>query len=178
MDRGAVIAQSDEHEKRIRSLANHGRSAHYSHDHIGWSSRMSTASAHFLGELLQHATAIVEDRRATAQRYQQAAAGWKRVRCYRAPAGVVENGYLNVLECLEHPADQVSKRFAEQKIDTRRTYPETMDQQKPAAGRFVTGSELTRSRAFVGKVLNLPLYYGMPAEQQTAVVEAASGLFA
>lgn len=177
MDSGAVVAQSAEHEQLIRSLANHGRSTHYSYDHIGWNSRMSTSSAHFLNELLKHTAAIVADRRATAQRYQQAAAEWKRVRCYGAPAGVVENGYLNVLECLDHPADQASKSFTEQKISTGRTYPETMDQQKPAAGRFVTCSELTRSRAFVGKVINLPLYYGMPAEQQSAVAQAAGSLF-
>ncbi len=178
MDSGAVIAQSAEHEARIRSLANHGRSAHYSYDHIGWNSRMGTSSAHFLNELLKHTGEVIADRRATALRYQEAAASWKRVRCYRAPAGVVENGYLSVLECLEHPADQASKSFTEHKIATGRTYPETMDQQRPAAGRFVTCSELTRSRAFVGKVINLPLYYGMPAAQQATVIEAAQALLA
>ncbi len=64
------------------------------------------------------------------------------------------------------------------KIGCARTYPETMDQQQPAAGRFVTCSELSRSRAFVSRVLNLPLYYGMPAEQTKAVIAAASALFA
>jgi len=54
-----------------------------------------------------------------------------------------------------------------------RTYPETLDEQAPARGRFVAVSELARARAFVHRVLNLPLYYGMPDDALGAVVGAA-----
>lgn len=178
MDAGAVVTESAEHEQLVRSLANHGRATHYSYGHIGWNSRMGTASAHYLNELLVHTPKLLADRRATAQRYQEAAPAWKRVRKHAAPAGIAENGYLCVVECLEQPAELAARSFTEQQIATARTYPETMDQQQPAAGRFVTCSELSRSRAFVSRVLNLPLYYGMPAEQTKAVIAAASALFA
>lgn len=178
MDSGAVIAQSAEHEQLIRSLANHGRSTHYSYAHIGWNSRMSSTSAHFLNTLLPHAKAIVENRRALARRYHQAAAAWKKVKIHAAPGNVVENGYLNVLTCLEHTSDEAQKALTERKVATGRTYPETMDQQQPAVGRFVAVSDLARSRAFVNHVVNLPLYYGMPADKQDAVIAAAASLFA
>ena len=48
-----------------------------------------------------------------------------------------------------------------------------VDQQAPARGRFVAVSELARSRALVERVLNLPLYFGMPDHQLDAVVRAA-----
>jgi dTDP-4-amino-4,6-dideoxygalactose transaminase len=53
-----------------------------------------------------------------------------------------------------------------------------MDQQKPSAGKFVTCSDLARSKAFVHRVINLPLYYGLPSEQQSAVLAAAEELLA
>jgi UDP-2-acetamido-2-deoxy-ribo-hexuluronate aminotransferase len=178
MDGGAVVAQRADDATRLRSLANHGRSSHYSYDHVGWNSRMSSAAAHYLDELLPHADAIVADRRAAAARYRQAAAQWRGVRCYRAPADVVDNGYLSVLACRSQHGDEAARRFTERGIATGRTYPETMDQQRPAAGRFLAGSDLSRSREFVRRVVNLPLYFGLPAEHQASVLAAAADILA
>lgn len=178
MDGGAVIAQTIEHERRIRSLANHGRSSHYSYEHIGWNSRMGSAAAHYLSEILLHSAKIVDDRRSSAHRYHAAASTWTRIRSYGPPAGIIENGYLCVLECRDQPADLAQRYFIEKTIHTGRTYPETMDQQKPSADKFVTCSDLARSKAFVHRVINLPLYYGLPSEQQSAVLAAAEELLA
>jgi dTDP-4-amino-4,6-dideoxygalactose transaminase len=176
MDSGAVLTRSAAHAERIRSLANHGRAGHYSYAHLGWSSRMSAASAGFLAELLPHAPAILAERRALAARYREAARAWKGVRAHGAPAGVVENGYLNVLECAAPVAARLEEELAARGVAARRTYPETMDEQPPAAGHFVAAGELPRSRAFVRRVLNLPLYYGLPAEHERAILAAAAAL--
>jgi UDP-2-acetamido-2-deoxy-ribo-hexuluronate aminotransferase len=173
MDGGAVVASSPAHADRVRSLANHGRAAHYAYDHIGWNSRMSATAAHYLLEMLGHAEHILQDRRRSAARYRSAAAGWRRARAFGPPSGVTDNGYLCVLECLELPGADAAVGFSSRAIATARTYPSTMDQQRPAAGRFVACSELSRSRAFVRSVLNLPLYYGLPATQQDLVLQAA-----
>jgi UDP-2-acetamido-2-deoxy-ribo-hexuluronate aminotransferase len=178
MDGGAVTAQSADHAERIRSLANHGRSAHYSHNHVGWNSRMSATAAIYLDELLPHANAIVANRRASAHRYQEAAQRWKGVQCFAPPADIAENGYLCVLDCQAHSAQRLAATFAEQGVATRRTYPETMADQKAAAGRFVAVTDLSRSRSFVNRVLNLPLYYGLPGDQQTSIIAAAQTIFA
>ena len=44
---------------------------------------------------------------------------------------------------------------------------------RDARGRFVAVSELARSRGFVQRVLNLPLYFGMPEQAVGEVVQAA-----
>jgi UDP-2-acetamido-2-deoxy-ribo-hexuluronate aminotransferase len=178
MDGGAVLASTAEQESRLRSLANHGRSSHYSYDHVGWNSRMGAVAAYYLTEVLRHTDQILADRRAAAGRYHAAAAGWTRAKLHRPPAGVVENGYLAVVDTGALGAEPAQRQLTEHKIGTGRVYPETMDQQRPAAGRFVALSELARSRAFVDRVLSLPLYYGITAAQQATVTAATHALFA
>ena len=175
MDGGAVLTSEPRLEHLVRSLANHGRASHYSYDHVGWNSRMSSAAAHYLLELLPHADAIVAQRRAAAARYRAAAASW-RVRAFGPPAGVDDNGYLCVLTCRDQAAAAVAGQLAERGVATARTYPETIDQQRPADGRFVLCEEPTVSRAFVTQVLNLPLFFGLSAEQQATVIAAASAV--
>jgi dTDP-4-amino-4,6-dideoxygalactose transaminase len=85
---------------------------------------------------------------------------------------IAENGYLVVLEC-DQPADGYVEQFRARGIAVARTYPETIDEQAPARGRFIAVSELARSRALVKRVLNLPLYFGMSEPDLGAVVAAA-----
>lgn len=177
MDGGAVLAADAAMAERVRRLANHGRASHYAFDAVGWSSRMGGLNAGYLVEMLGHAAAIVEDRRAAAARYRQAASSWRGVRHRVGPAGVGDNGYLCVVECERRGPDELVKDFASRGVATARTYPSTMDEQPPAAGRFVAESDLAHSRAFCRRVLNLPLYYGMPAEQQAHVLAVAAELF-
>jgi UDP-2-acetamido-2-deoxy-ribo-hexuluronate aminotransferase len=171
MDGGAVVTSDDALAHTVRSLADHGRSAHYSYQHVGWSSRMSGLQAHYLLEVMKHAVEIVAARRRLVAHYRaqwSGAAGR-----LRGPSDrIAENGYLLVVECAR-PADAYLDAFEQRAIGVRRTYPETIDQQPPARGRFVAVSELARSRAFVQRVLNLPLYFGMPAHAVGEVAQAA-----
>lgn len=171
MDGGAVLCAERALEERVRSLANHGRAAHYSYRELGWNSRMSSAAAGYLLELLPHAGQLLASRRAAAAAYRAAAASWTSARAYGPPAGVDDNGYLCVLACDDPEAK--ARALLARGIHTARTYPETMDQQRPAAGRFRAVDELSVSRAFAARALNLPLFYGLTAEQQARVVAAA-----
>lgn len=171
MDGGAVVTGDDALATTVRSLANHGRSAHYAHHRVGWNSRMSGVQAHYLLEVMKHAGEIVAARRRLVADYRaqwSGAAG----RLRGPSARIAENGYLLVVEC-ERPADAYLAAFERRAIGVRRTYPETIDQQPPARGRFVAVSELARARGFVQRVLNLPLYFGMPAAAVGEVVQVA-----
>lgn len=171
MDGGAVVTGDDALARTVRSLANHGRSAHYAHERVGWNSRMSGLQAHYLLEVLGHAGAIVAARRqlVAAYRAQWSGAAGR----LRGPSdGIAENGYLVVVEC-ERPADACASAFEQRGVGVRRIYPETIDQQPPARGRFAAVSELARSRGFVQRVLSLPLYFGMPEPAVAQVVQAA-----
>jgi dTDP-4-amino-4,6-dideoxygalactose transaminase len=172
MDGGAVLCRDEAVAKTVRSLANHGRSAHYSYQHVGWNSRMGGLAAHFLLEVMKHAGEIVEGRRRLVEQYR---AGWAATGAaarLRGPSdGIAENGYLLVVEC-DKPADQYTDAFKQRGVGTGRTYPETIDQQPPAKGKHVAVSDLAHSRAFVQRVLNLPLYFGMPEADVAAVLGA------
>jgi dTDP-4-amino-4,6-dideoxygalactose transaminase len=173
MDGGAVVSNDDALARTVRSLANHGRSNHYSYQHIGWNSRMGGLQAHYLLELMQHADRIVADRRRLAAQYRaQLADRVVAAKLHGPSPRIAENGYLLVLEC-DQPADAYVDGFKARAIGVGRTYPETIDEQTPASGRFVAISELRWSRALVKRVLNLPLYFGLSDQDLGTVVQAA-----
>jgi dTDP-4-amino-4,6-dideoxygalactose transaminase len=172
MDGGAVVSNDEALAQMVRSLANHGRSNHYSYQHVGWNSRMSGLQAHYLLEILRHADQIVQHRRRLAGQYRAQLAGGSLAARLHGPAHqIAENGYLLVLEC-DRPADALAEQFKARAIGVGRTYPETMDEQAPARGRFVAVGELRHSRGLVKRVLNLPLYFGMSDQDLAAVVQA------
>lgn len=176
MDGGAVVTGDAALSATVRSLANHGRTAHYAHEQVGWNSRMSALAAHYLREVLRHADEIVDARRALGARYRARWADAAPAARLRGPgAGVRDNGYLVVLEC-QHSAERYVAGFEQRGIAVRRTYPETLADQAGARGRFVATGELAQSRAFVQRVLNLPLYFGMAERDVDTVVEAARDL--
>jgi len=180
MDGGAITMQSKEHETFLRSICNHGRSDHYSHAHVGWSSRMGGLQAAFLSRTLDEVPGVLKCRRATATFYRERlgeGATRGRVRVFGPPTGVVENGYLNVLTVTGKRGQEVVDRLEAAGIGARRTYPATMDAQPPAkaAGAILHG-DLRHSRAFCEGVVNLPLFYGMRDDEREAAVSALSAI--
>jgi dTDP-4-amino-4,6-dideoxygalactose transaminase len=180
MDGGAITMASREHEALLRALCNHGRSAHYSHAHLGWNSRMGGLQAAFLSRVLDHLPEILASRRAAAAWYRERstsdAALARRVRVFGPPSGVVENGYLNVLTIEGKHGQEVVDALKEKGVGAARTYPQTMDVQAPvrAAGTIVHG-DLRHSKAFCEHVVNLPLFYGIrDDERETSLAALAS----
>ena len=182
MDGGAITMASPEHEALLRALCNHGRSDHYAHAHLGWNSRMGGLQAAFLSRVLDHLPEILESRRTAAAWYRERitsnAALGRRVRVFGPPAGVVENGYLNVLTIEGKRGQEVVDALRARGVGAARTYPETMDVQAPAraAGTIVHG-DLRHSKAFCEHVVNLPLFYGIrDDERETSLAALASVL--
>lgn len=177
MDGGAVTMRGSEHEAFVRSICNHGRSAHYSYAHAGYNSRMGGLQAAFLSRVLDEVPAILESRRKAAAFYRAELASIPGVRVYGPPTGVKENGYLNVLTVSGKGGQQLVDGLKAAGIGAARTYPEPMDAQPPAkeAGAIAHG-DLRRSRAVCASVVNLPLFYGIREEECAAAVEALRGL--
>jgi UDP-2-acetamido-2-deoxy-ribo-hexuluronate aminotransferase len=178
MDGGAVTVQSAEHEAFLRSICNHGRSDHYSYAHVGWNSRMGGLQAAFLSRVLDELPAILESRRKAAAWYRErlssdAAAKAKGLRVYGPPAGVTENGYLNVITVENEKGQAIVDALKAAGIGAARTYPEPMDAQPPArAAGAITHGELAVSRSICERVVNLPLFYGIREDECEAAVRA------
>lgn len=175
MDGGALTMQSPEHEAFIRSMCNHGRSAHYSYARVGWNSRMGGLQAAFLSAMLDLAREIVDQRRAAAAWYRERLEAMRGVRVYGPPPGVEENGYLNVLTVDGRGGEEIVRHLEAAGVGAARTYPETMDAQPPARqiGAILHG-DLSRSRRFCESVVNLPLFYGIREDEREAALAALS----
>jgi len=173
MDGGAVTAQSEAHDKLLRSICNHGRSEHYSYAHIGWNSRMGGVQAAFLNRVLPLTEKVVASRKKAAEFYRKRLTeGSSRIRVYGAPAGVSENGYLSVATVEGKTGPELIEGLKAKGIGAGRVYPETMSVQPPAKNAIRFGS-LERSTRFCERVVNLPLFYGIT---EAECEEAASAL--
>ncbi len=172
MDGGAIFTQSKEDEDCIRSLANHGRSQHYSYGRIGWNSRMGGVQAAFLLRVLAKGDEIVQHRREAAERYRSKLNNASpKLKVHGPPAGISENGYLAVFSLEGADAEAVSAALKAKGIGSGRTYPETMDQQPPASDAICHG-DLKVSKAFCKNVVNLPLFYGITHDEIDRSAEA------
>jgi dTDP-4-amino-4,6-dideoxygalactose transaminase len=174
MDGGAVTVQSETHEAYLRSICNHGRSDHYAYAHVGWNSRMGGLQAAFISRVLDEVPAILASRREAAQFYRErlTSAG-KGVKVYGPPAGVVENGYLNVVTVPGKKGDELAAALKAAGIGAARTYPETMDAQPPVRkAEAIVFGDLSVSKRFCESVVNLPLFYGIRADECEASAAA------
>ena len=173
MDGGAITMREADKEKLVRSLCNHGRSDHYSYAHVGWNSRMGGIQAAYLNRVLDEVPAILASRRAAAEYYRDRLGKTPKVRVYGPPAGVVENGYLNVMTVEGKKGTELVDALKKAGIGAARTYPETMDIQPPvAATGAIKHGDLKVSKAFCESVVNLPLFYGIRDEEREECANA------
>ncbi len=176
MDGGAVIAKSAEDCQQLRALRDHGRSAHYVHDYVGWNSRMGGLQAAYLSRVCALSDKVIDARRKVALFYRDFFSKHPHVKVYGPPAGVVENGYLNVMTCATKPGNALTEALSTVGIGTGRTYPQTIDAQRPAHDAIRFG-DLAVSRDFCTRVFNLPLFYGINlAQAELAATELLNAI--
>lgn len=169
MDGGAMLFRSEEAAKIARSIANHGRSSHYSYAYVGQNSRMGGIQAAFLLRMVAHAAEIVAQRRRAAERYRELLRTHSKLRIYAPPSNTTENGYLSVLAAPN--AEAIAAALKERGIGTGRVYPETMDSQPPAT-RAIRAGDLAVSRSVCERVFSPPLFYGITDAEIDASVAA------
>lgn len=156
-DGGAVLTDDEKLAEKIRSLGNHGREQHYAHGSVGWNSRMDSFQAAFLNLSHPHFAARLKSRQAIARRYQEELPklGWN---CVLPPAGIVENGYLNVT--LHDPAARpaIEAHLKAKGIGFGIVYPGAVSDQKGAEAylKGKVGGDV--ARRISASVLNLPLF--------------------
>lgn len=173
MDGGAMTMQTAEQEALVRSLCNHGRSDHYSYAHVGWNSRMGGVQAAFILRMLDEVPAILASRREAAAFYRSRLSTAPSVRVYGPPAGITENGYLNVLTVEGKGGQEIVSALKAKGIGSARTYPETMDAQPPArAAGAIAHGDLKHSKSMCDRVVNLPLFFGIREDECEESVRA------
>ncbi|MBX7058376.1 MAG: DegT/DnrJ/EryC1/StrS family aminotransferase [Leptospirales bacterium] len=172
---GAVLCNDEQLAARLRSMGNHGRSTHYSYDHVGWNSRMDALQAAFLNLSHEYLAARLESRR-VAQRFYREAFADSGLHCVSPPADFLENGYLNLM--VYSPADRARMEalLKEKGIGYGIVYPEPMSRQRGAQAwlKAHVGGEQALLQG--QSVLSLPLFpyiRGEELEEVRDVVLAA-----
>jgi UDP-2-acetamido-2-deoxy-ribo-hexuluronate aminotransferase len=159
-DAGAVLTRNERTAKRVRALANHGRSGHYEHAAVGWNSRMDAIQAAWLLRALDVCWQVLDGRRDILHALSQSGSTY-------APFG---NGYLD-LRLVDNP-DRVQKRLHELGVDARRVYPRALSGQPGMAGNAILTGPLLVSCRTAERAISLPLWYGMTDEQVNRCSEA------
>ena len=170
---GGMITSNDEVlAKRMRALANHGRSEKYLHHENGYNARLDELQAAFLNVKFPHLETWNEQRRQLAQRYNIALAGLP----LQLPPDWDEQCqpcfHLYVIHCEDkNTREQLANFLKNHEIQTGVHYPVPLHLQPALTflgyeeGRFPVAEKAAHC------ILSLPIYGGMTDEQQDYVIE-------
>ncbi len=173
-DAGAVLTSNADYAKKVRSMANHGRSEHYSYGYVGWNSRMDSFQAAFLNLAHEFIDARLDSRRKSAEFYRKAFAGTAH-KCITPPADYVENGYLNLMVYEPAERDRIGAVLKEKGIGFAMVYPGAMSEQDGAKS-YIKAAVGGEHASKAGKsVLNLPLFPYMTDAELEEVVATVQG---
>lgn len=167
-DAGAILTSDSTFADRCRRIANHGGSSRYSHDEVGFNSRLDTIQA---AVLLARLPSLGQDnarRRRAAERYALLLSDLPSVVQPQCRQGNEHTWHLYVVQVDDR--DGVRARMASQGIAAGVHYPLPLHQQ-PAFASAHKGDVPTAER-LARTCLSLPLYPQIAADQQQRVVDS------
>lgn len=169
-DAGAVLTYDAELAERVRLLSAHGSRVKYVHEAVGRNSRLDAVQAVVLSAKLERLAGWNQLRREAAARYAKLLADVRGVVLPQQAEGNEDVWHLYVIQVEER--DRVLAELNEAGIGAGIHYPEPVhltgafEHLGYGAGSFPVAEQAA------GRILSLPLYPHITAEQQQRVVEA------
>ncbi|MFI2753375.1 DegT/DnrJ/EryC1/StrS family aminotransferase [Cellulomonas sp. P22] len=175
-DAGAVTTDDADVARTVRVLAAHGSAHKYDHEVIGMNSRLDTVQAVVLEAKLARLAGWNERRRAAAAHYGELLAGVDGVRVPVTAKGNADVWHLYVVQVDER--DRVLQGLHDAGIGAGIHYPTPVHLTGAYAhlGHGVGAFPVTEAAA--GRILSLPMYPHLSAEQRERVVDTLAGLVA
>jgi dTDP-4-amino-4,6-dideoxygalactose transaminase len=170
-DAGAVMTDDDTLAQRVRLLGAHGSPRKYEHPTLGFNSRLDTLQAVVLSAKLRRLEAWNEARRAAAGRYDAMLAGLPGVTGPVVDPGNVPVWHLYVVQVGDR--DRVLSALNAAGIGAGIHYP-TPVHLTGAFGDLGKAGDFPVAEALSERILSLPLYPELTAEQQERVVDVLS----
>jgi dTDP-4-amino-4,6-dideoxygalactose transaminase len=172
-DGGAVVTDDASLAKRIRSIADHGRSpvSKHVHDHIGVNSRLDALQAAALSAKLPHLDGWNDRRRRASARLDESLAGSGAVPVSMAP-GVTSARHLYVVRTENR--DDLADRLGERGIDTGVHYGLSCHLQ-PAFSAHAP-RPLPVAEEACADILSLPMSPTITDAQVTRVIDAVTSI--
>jgi dTDP-4-amino-4,6-dideoxygalactose transaminase len=169
-DGGAVVTNDDALAERVGLLRNHGQQTKYVHVVEGWCHRLDNLQAAVLSVKLRHLDDWNDCRRQAAATYDRFLRDLPRVVIPYVPPGMEPVYHLYVVQLPDR--DRVQAALQAQGIATGIHYPIPLHQQPAYAYLGHAPGDFPVSAALGPKILSLPMFPEITAEQIEAVVVA------
>lgn len=169
-DAGAVLTDSDEIDRVVRCLRNHGGPSHYEHTQIGFNSRLDTLQAVVLRAKLRHLHRWNDDRRRAARRYDELLVDLPGLGLPSTLAGNEHVWHLYVVRVPRR--DEVLASLRASGIGAGVHYPLPVHLQGGFRHLDHSPGSFPVAEQAATQILSLPLFPGITETQQARVAEA------
>jgi dTDP-4-amino-4,6-dideoxygalactose transaminase len=172
-DAGMLVTQDESLAARARSLRAHGGRIKYYHEELGVNSRLDEVQAAILRVKLPHLENWIARRREVAARYNGAFAG-----VLSPLPGDPENGrhVYHQYTIQVDGRDEVQQTLQNAGVQTMVYYPVPLHLQKVHATFGFREGAFPHSEAAAKRVISLPIYPELPAQDQHRVIEAVTAI--
>ncbi|WP_405578385.1 DegT/DnrJ/EryC1/StrS family aminotransferase [Streptomyces sp. NBC_01190] len=173
-DAGAVLTDDEDAAARVRAIANHGGVAKYRHDVAGFNSRLDGLQAVVLRAKLARLAEGNRARRAAAARYDALLAGLVAAGRVVPPVTVAGNEHvwhLYVLRVVGADRDDVVGKLNAEGIGAGVHYPAPVHLTPAFAHLGHRRGDFPHAEEAADRILSLPLYPQITADQQQRVVD-------
>ncbi|MDP4262668.1 MAG: DegT/DnrJ/EryC1/StrS family aminotransferase [Bacteroidota bacterium] len=169
-DGGAIFTRDDILADKMKMIANHGQSKRYYHDIVGCNSRLDSIQAAILDIKLKHLDEYIAARRRTADFYDKAFAGHKKLKrpSRAAYSHHVFHQYTLVIDGVDNPGayrDGLNSFLAENKIPSMIYYPVPGHKQKMFEQFNVAELDMPVTDWLTERVISLPMHTELDDEQ-------------
>lgn len=168
---GAVVTSDPDLAKRIRSLRDHGQSARYQHDVVGYNSRLEGIQGAVLGVKLRYLDQWNQARRRHAQYYNERLGGHG-VEVPRESPG--RDGVYHLYVVRAAARDALQAHLATRGVQSGLHYPRPLHLQTAYAELGHRAGDYPEAERWAGTCLSLPMYPELTPSLMDEVVEAIS----
>jgi dTDP-4-amino-4,6-dideoxygalactose transaminase len=175
-DAGALVTSDETLAATVRALREHGQTAKYHHDAIGFTSRLDTIQAVALSHKLPLLDGWNEERRAVAAFYTEHLDGLGDLGLPLVPRGSAPVWHLYVVRTGDR--DALATHLRERGVATALHYPQPVHLAPAYAQLGYDEGSCPVTEALAKELLSLPVFPGMQEAQIAAVVDGIRDFFA
>jgi dTDP-4-amino-4,6-dideoxygalactose transaminase len=168
-DGGAVTTSSEEADRVVRLLRNHGELTKSVHEEVGYCNRLHNLQAGFLTKKLPHLAEWNASRRAAAARYDKAFHGHDAIKPMQVRDDVEPVYHLYVVQVPER--DTVRQKLGDAGVQSGIHYPVPLHLTPAYADLGYGPGDFPVAEALAPSILSLPMFPQLTTAQQDYVVE-------
>jgi dTDP-4-amino-4,6-dideoxygalactose transaminase len=176
-DGGAIFTNDDSLASLLRSIANHGMTRRYYHDHIGINSRLDTIQAAVLRVKLKQLDLFNRSRQELALQYDK---GFRFIKGITTPERSKFSTHIfhqYTLKLDSDDRDNLKEYLALNDVPSMVYYPVPLHQQEAYRYLGYNKSQFPITNSLAGSVLSLPMHTEMDNDQTAYIIEKVQEFF-